>query len=146
EFVDSQEKLDKLAAVLKKEKSIAIDVQTAEGTPLNCEPVGLALSAGDNMASYIPLTEKNELIISSEKLDLSPIKDVLENPKIERWGNGRKSAALALKKIGINMLALSVDTQIAAYLCNPGSRSYDVDSLSFSELGMRKYKITKLED
>lgn len=136
ELIDTPEKLKKLAAVLSKKKALAIDVQTGLGTPLECEPVGLSISPAENEAYYIPLQKKSGFT------SLDTIKEVLEDQKIEKWGNALKGAAFALRKVGVELQPLVFDTQIAAYLCNPGSRSYDVASLSFSDFGMHKHKIT----
>jgi DNA polymerase I len=137
EIVDTIEKLESLVEKLDKQKAFALDVQTTVSKPLDAELIGLSISFKVGEAYYIPVYQKKELN------SLEVLKGILENEKIQKWGNELKSDALVLKKYGINLKPLSFDTNIAAYLIDPGKRSYDVESLGFSEFGMRKYGLEK---
>jgi DNA polymerase I len=136
ELVDTVEKLEDLIKVLEKKKAIAIDTITTVGRPLDAELVGLSIAVAEGEAYYIPVYQKKDLNA------LDALRGILENQKIEKWGNEIKTDALVLKKHGVNLRPLSFDTNIAAYLINPGSRSYDVESLGFAEFGMRRYALT----
>jgi DNA polymerase-1 len=51
---------------------------------------------------------------------------------------------LVLLKKGIKMDGIAFDTMLAAYILNPGKRNYDLDNLSFIELGYEKITIESL--
>jgi DNA polymerase-1 len=137
ELVDTVEKLEQLIELLEKKKAFAVDTITTVGRPMDAELVGLSVAVAEGEAYYVPVYQKKDLNA------LDALKGILENPKIEKWGNELKSDALILKKYGVNLAPLSFDTNIAAYLLNPGQRSYDVESLGFAEFGMRRYGIEK---
>ncbi len=139
ELVDTVEKLEDLIKLLEKKKAISIDTVTTVGRPVDAELVGLSVAVAEGEAYYIPVYQHKELNA------LGALKGVLENPKIEKWGNELKTDALVLKKYGINLRPFSFDTNIAAYLNNPGQRSYDVESLGFAQYGMRRYTLTGYE-
>ncbi|HYC80076.1 MAG TPA: DNA polymerase I [Candidatus Binatia bacterium] len=137
ELVDTVEKLEDLIQLIEKKKAIAIDTVTTVGRPLDAELVGLSIAVNEGEVYYIPVYQKKELNA------IDALKGVLENPRIEKWGNEIKTDALVLKKYGVNLYPFSFDTNIAAYLLNPGQRSYDTESLGFAEFGMRRYAIEK---
>lgn len=139
QLVDSVEKLEDLIKYLEKQKAIAIDVETTVGRPLEAELIGLSVSVKNDEAFYIPVYQKKGLNA------LDALKGILENSKIEKWGNELKTDALVLRKYGVNLWPLSFDTNIAAYLLNPGQRSYDTESLGYTEFGMRRYGIPNFE-
>lgn len=133
ELVDSVEKLEALVELLDKKKVLAIDVQTTGGRPLETNLVGLAIAVSENESYYVPATLDGAL---------DALKGILENKKIEKWGCELKNIALVLKKYGIDLQPLSFDTCVAAYLSNPGLRSYDTESLGFTQFGMRQKELT----
>lgn len=139
ELIDTQEKLNKLIKVLEKQTGFAINVETTLALPLEAELVGASFAIKENQAFYIPIYQKPELKA------LEKLKEVLEDPGIEKYGHDLKTDALVLKKYGTNLNPLSFDTMIAAYLVNPGLRSYDLESLGFSQFGMRKQIIPGFE-
>lgn len=135
EMVETVEKLEELIELIEKKKAIAIDVVRTVGKPIEAELVGLSIAVAENEAYYIPVFQRKKIKA------LEALRGVLENPKIAKWGNELKSDALVLKKYGINLSPFNFDTSIAAYLINPGQRSYDTESLGFAEFGMRQFDI-----
>jgi DNA polymerase I len=135
DVVDTVEKLEKLVKLLQKQKAIAVDTIKGAGRPLEAELIGLSVAVSEAEAYYVPTSIKG--------LDaLDALKGILENHKIEKWGNELKADGLILRKHGIELAPLAFDTSIAAYMINPGQRSYDTESLGFSEFGMRNHGIT----
>jgi DNA polymerase I len=132
-LVDSIEKLEDLIELLDKKKQIAIDIQTNGGRPLESELIGMAIAVSENEAFYVPASLDGAM---------DALRGILENSKIEKWGCDLKNIALVLEKYGIHMQPLSFDTCVAAYLSNPGLRSYDVESLGFAQFGMRQNSIS----
>lgn len=132
QLVDNEDTLKDLVSVLVKAKAVAIDAQVTSYRPTEADLVGLAIAVSDRQSFYIPANFKAGLV---------GVKEFLENPKIEKWGSELKSTATVLKKYGVNLNPFTFDTNIAAYLNNPGLRSYDIESLAFAEFGVRKHVI-----
>jgi len=130
EVVDSSKKMEALLKVLAKKKAIAVDLQRTKGAVFDSQPIALSVAVSEDQAYYVPADR------------ISDLAAVLFDAKIEKWGNGLKVDALVLKQAGVPLAPMTFDTCIAAYLCNPGQRSYDTESLGFTEFGMRRHALT----
>jgi len=64
----------------------------------------------------------------------SQLKAVFENEQIVKYGHELKQEYLRLFKEGIDPKGLVFDTYIAAYLINPGLKSYDLSELLLTDL------------
>ncbi|HYE22600.1 MAG TPA: DNA polymerase I [Verrucomicrobiae bacterium] len=139
-IIDTTKKLNDLIIILQKQKTIAIDTEKTIGPLVDSQLVGFSLSFKPNQAYYIPTFQHPELDA------FSALKPILENIKIEKVGHDLKTDSLLLKKYGVNLFPLNFDTEIAAYLINPGQRNYQIESLGFTELGLRKKAIEGYEE
>ena len=131
--VDNPDVLDDMVKALSKTKSVAVDIQTTSYRPTEADLVGISIALSGRHSFYIPADYKE---------GVEAAKKFLEDEKIQKWGSELKATAIVLKKSGINMAPITFDVTIAAYLNNPGQRSYDIESLAFSEFGVRQYGIT----
>ena len=66
--------------------------------------------------------------------EMSEIKEILEDPEIEKVGHDLKRTALLLARAGVKLRGFSFDVMIASYLFDPGSRDHGVASLALKEL------------
>jgi DNA polymerase-1 len=133
--VDTKEKLEELVKLLKKQSGFAIDTQTTKDLPLNAQLVGMSFAVREGQSYYVPTFQHTELGA------LEALKAVLEDRTIDKYGHNLKADFLVLKKYGINLAPLAFDTQIAAYLANPGLRSYELSSLGVSEFNLMKQEL-----
>ena len=132
-LVAGPEEYEKFIAELQKQKSFAIDTETTSLNPLQAELLGIGFCWRKEAAHYLP------------KDQIGPeVRSQLESPKIAKTGHNIKYDFLVLKRAGIELAGISFDTMIAAYLLNPGSRNFDLDTLAFNEFGFRKTKIENL--
>jgi len=63
------------------------------------------------------------------------LKDILEDEKIKKAGHSLKDIIKKLHVSDINLKNIYFDTQIAAYLINPGMKNYELSKLVFEHLG-----------
>ncbi|MEO8065506.1 MAG: DNA polymerase I [Candidatus Doudnabacteria bacterium] len=72
---------------------------------------------------------------------VSELKDVLEDPKIEKIGFDLKTLHQIFLSSGIELLPMTFDVLLASYLANPGQRSYEPED--FSEIFARTQELEK---
>lgn len=129
-LIDTQEKAEKLAKKLANVEELAIDTETDSLGGITSKMIGLALCAKEGEAYYVltPVVE--------------PLRKILENPKIKKYGHNIKYDLEVLHRAGYVVAGLEFDTKIAAYLMQPSSRSHTLDNLAFVEL---KHEMVPIE-
>ena len=126
-LVDTKEEIQALVQKITEGKKLAIStVGEEEGNLL-----GISFSTGINKNYYLPVS-------NTGRKTFELLKPYLENQDIEKYGHNLKFDWHSLKKYGVNLLPFSFDVAIAAYLLNPGQRGYELEDLSFAELGVMK--------
>src|SRR3990167_8887205 len=133
QLLESAKEYEKFLRELREQKEYAVDTETTSIDPLQSRLVGIGFSWKAGHAYYVPAT-----IIDGE------LKKILQSEDSLKIGHNIKYDYLALKKNQIQLGGHWSDTMIAAYLLSPGSRVFDLDTLSFTEFGFRKTPITKL--
>lgn len=134
-IIKSKKEIFKLVKKLSQSKGIAVDVETDKLDPVSGKLIGVSFSPKPKQAFYVPI--KNEK-------DLVEFKQVLENPKIEKYGHNLKYDYMILKHHGIDLNPISFDTMIASYLLNPQTRAHSLDQAAFVEFGLEMIPITDL--
>jgi len=75
---------------------------------------------------------------------LEKLKPILENKNIKKFGHNIKYDIKVMACYEIKVQGIAVDTMIASYLLNPGTRQHNLDALTFSEFGHQKITKTDL--
>ena len=133
-LIDSKEKFENFLAELKKQKEFALDTETTGLNPFEAKLLGISFSWQAGKAFYLP--------INNFQFSLSDLKSILENPAIKKIGHNIKYDFEVLENFGIKLAGIFFDTMVAAYLLNPGKRTYSLDFLVFAEFG---FQMTTLE-
>lgn len=126
-LINNDKKLTSFLKTLKQQKDFSL-MAAPVADPDYSHLHGLSFSWKNNQAYYLPAAPKN----------LTAVKDILEDEKINKSGHDLKITWHRLHKRGLNLKGLNFDTAIASYLLNPGDRRHNLDSLIFSELGQEK--------
>ena len=148
QILDLQSDLTDLVEDVRASGRVAIASEFTTKDPLVGDLVSLAFSTKSGVASYFPfghqqafeLTlegENQEAVENLSGLDsreMSEIKEILEDPEIEKVGHDLKRTALLLARAGVKLRGFSFDVMIASYLFDPGSRDHGVASLALKEL------------
>ncbi len=129
-LVDTEEKAKKLAKQLAGVEELAIDTETDSLGGITSNMIGLALCAKEGEAYYVLA------------LIVEPLRGILENAKIKKYGHNIKYDLEVLRHAGYEVGGLDFDTKIAAYLMQPSSRSHTLDNLAFVEL---KHEMVSIE-
>lgn len=134
-LVNDQKEFEGLISKIKKSKLFVFDVET---TTLGGRLIGISFAFVEKEAYYLLLLN------NKSNYYLRKLKPIFEKNNYKKIGHNLKYDCLILSQAGIKVEGLEFDTMLAAYILNPGKRNYDLDSLSFIELGMEKTSILEL--
>jgi len=152
-LIQKRSELKELAADLKGAAQLVVDTETTSLDPLAAELVGISLCVDTDRAWYVPCghrDEQGELLPG--QLDLSDILELvgplLADLSLAKIGHNLKydySVLAAPQNGGIEMAGPLYDTMIAAWLLDPGRRSYKLDDLC-RELDMEMTSFAQVVD
>lgn len=140
--------LEHLRTVLKhlaERKEIAVDTETTSVNALKAKLVGVSLCGEAGEAFYVPLAHSAD---SERNLPFDDavalLKDLLENPKVQKIGQNIKYDLHVLRRHGINVNPISFDTMLASYVLDPSSRQHSLDLLALKHFDYQMQPITDL--
>jgi DNA polymerase-1 len=144
--VFSREALEKLLADLRKAPLVSVDFETTGKDPMAVSLVGIALALEPFSAYYIPLT--HSYLGVPEQLDkdyvLGKLKPILENGKIRKYGQNIKYEIIILRREGIDLKGIYLDTMVASYLLNPAKFNHNLGDIAIEYLGRKMTPISDL--
>lgn len=135
-FIENDSDFKKFLALVSKQKEFAVDSETTGLNPFAAELLGLSFSWKATEAFYV--------LIDGQADRLEALRPILEDAKVKKWGHNIKYDMEVLATAGVALQGVVGDTMIADYLLHPGSRTHDLDTVVFTELGHRMIPITKL--
>jgi len=152
-----------LAEVIKKIESVgcvALDTETTSTNPMIADLVGISLSCETGIAYYIPvghtkealqvyqdpddLTSIKELTAIPCKRALEMLKPVMGNEAIGKIGHNIKYDLLVLRRAGLDIKGVVLDTMVASYLTDSSRIRHNLDELSLQHLKRRLISISDL--
>jgi DNA polymerase-1 len=143
-LVQTEKDLDGISGLLDNAPFLVIDTETTAIDPLSAELVGISICVAADQAFYIPLAHKggNDEPVTGQldkKLVLEFLCPYLENPALPKLGHNLKFDYSIIRQLGdeVNLAGPLWDTMIAAYLLNPGRRSFKLDDLCREQLDLR---------
>lgn len=139
--------LHTLAQRLGDADFITFDVETDDLDPHTANLVGLALSVREGEGFYIPIAHKG-LEASAYNVPLEDVRALigpfLAARRIPARAHNAKFDMLVLWRHGFDITNVDFDTMIAAWLINPGRRTYGLKALAFERLGVEMTPIEEL--
>ena len=107
--------------------------------------VGIAVSVGSRQARYIPLA--HHALDAGPQPDrrdvVAALKDVFEDPAIEKVGHDLKREVMALARYGVTLRGLAFDTMLASYLLDATRSAHPLEEVALEHIG---YKALTEED
>ena len=107
---------------------ISVDTETTSINPVEAELVGLSFSYAPNKACYIPVQNKNQKILSKDKV-IKKVKSLLEDVSIKKVGQNLKYDYIVLLQEGINLQSME-DTMLISYTLDAGLNRHNLNLLS----------------
>jgi DNA polymerase-1 len=97
--------------------------------PRAAQLIGITIALSENEAVYIPLGHKEVANNCDLSAVLNCLKIIIENPDITKIGHDLKYDYQVFKNYGIHLNGITFDTMIAAYLLDPGKRTFELEVL-----------------
>ncbi|MEW6359894.1 MAG: DNA polymerase I [Planctomycetota bacterium] len=142
--VDTEKEFNSFLSNLKRQKRFSVDLETTSLSTLQAEIVGLSFAWKEREAHYLPVRGPEGSRLLDEKKTLAALKPILEDESVGKIGQNIKYDALVLRNHGVHLQGIVFDTMVAAYLCESGSRRYNLDDLALTYLGHKNIPISDL--
>lgn len=134
EIIDSQKKTEDLVKKLAKQRAFIFNIEAEDLSPFDVRLLGVSFCFEEGKSFYVPCF----------KSEILNFKFVFENIKIHKYGHDIKRGIKILYGKGIRFAAADFDTMIAAYLLNPGAKSYELRDLILAKIGEKTASIEEL--
>jgi DNA polymerase-1 len=140
-LVDSQEKLEHLAARIREVGTYAIDVETTAVDPMTADLVGIAIAVSPYEGYYIPVGHSDwaNITLDDTRATIGP---VIADPSLNAYAHHGKYDLQVLERHGFEIGKIEFDTMIAAFLL--GEHSIGLKDLAFNRLGIQMTEISTL--
>lgn len=127
---------------IKKTGFMCIDTQTTNLLPRAADLIGFTIAIDPNEAFYIPIG----YLHCDLKSVINIFNEILQDPSIKKIGQNLKYDYQIFKNEGVCLKGITFDTMIAAYLLDPGKRTYDLDVLATEWLEIEITPFNELVD
>jgi len=121
---------------LRKQKEFAVDTETTGLNQIEAKLLGISFSWEEGVGYYVNVRDHAGW--------LKQLQPILEDEAVAKIGHNLKYDFQILWQHCVELKPLSVDTMVASYLLNPGSRQHNLDGAVFSELGYEMQPIEAL--
>lgn len=131
-----EDTLRRLISEIKRAKCVAIDTETDSPYPTQAHLVGMSFSIKPHHAFYLPLRHDYKDAprqIPAEKT-ASLFKDILGDPKIKKIGQNVKYDTIVLKREGLPVQGIELDTMVLSYLLEPNWGKHNLNKLALTYL------------
>jgi DNA polymerase-1 len=138
-IVLKERELHELINRIKKAKFVSLDTETDSLFPTQARLVGLSFSTKADYACYLPLGHDYPNAprqIPKEKA-LHLLKEVLSDPGIKKIGQNIKYDYIVLKKEGIQLRGLDLDSMVLSYLLEPNWGKHNLNKLALTYLQVK---------
>src|SRR5262249_12341126 len=129
-LVDTPAKFKDFFAQLRRQKRIAVDLETTGLDPLLSEIVGFAFSWEAGEAWYLAVRAPEGEARLEPEPTLAQLARVLENSTIAKVNQNIKYDSLVLRNQGVTLVGIVGDPMVADYLLHAGERSHNMEDLA----------------
>jgi DNA polymerase-1 len=138
QIIATPDALAKLVKRLKGAKRLTFDVETTSTDAIIADLVGVALTDAPGRGYYVPT--------SNIKRQISDLKLLFEDDKLEKIGHNAKYDVTVLAQHGLETRGPIFDTMVAAWLIDPRPPGgyYGLKNLAWTRLGVEMTEITEL--
>lgn len=137
--VFTRTELDDMVAALSKAGSFALDTETTSLVAVQADLVGLSFATEAGSGWYVPVGHRYlgapEQLPQQEVIEV--LRPLLEDGACRKTGQNIKYDALVLRRAGIELAGIDIDTMILSYLTHPEAKSHGMDALALEHLNYR---------
>ena len=130
------DQLHKLVSRIKKIKCVSLDTETDSPFPTRARLVGMSFSVEPDQAFYLPLGHDYAGAPAqlSKKKAFRILGPVLSDPMIIKIGQNIKYDFIVLRREGLELQGIDLDTMILSYLLEPNWGKHNLGKLALSYL------------
>jgi len=128
--------LEELVSSIKKTGMVSLDTETDNIFPTQARLVGMSFSLIPGEAYYLPLRHNYPGAPAQLSIETAfeILRDVLEDPKIKKVGQNIKYDFIVLKREGLDLQGIDLDTMVLSYLLEPNWGKHNLDRLALAYL------------
>lgn len=124
----NEKDLDKMLALLQKEKVIAFDIETDNADEMQASPIGFAFAVNNNEGFYLPIRAKDTDCLAEDFVK-AKLKELFANKDLKVIGQNIKYDYKVAKRWGLEIEPY-FDTMLAAWLLDSQFGKYGLDRLA----------------
>jgi DNA polymerase-1 len=131
-----ENELQKLVARIKKAKFVSLDTETDSPYPNRANLVGMSFSVKSDQAFYLPLRHDYPDVprqLPKERA-FRLLKEILANPNIKKIGQNIKYDSIVLRREGIPLQGIDLDSMVLSYLLEPNWGKHNLNRLALTYL------------
>jgi DNA polymerase-1 len=135
--VTEPDELTRVVAEIREAGRLSLSLQTTTADPMRGSLEGLALAWTPGQAVYVPVARPQLEITAVPARDvvLAALRPLLEAPGVAKLSARGKHDQIVLNRCGVGFAGLAFDAFVAAYLLDPGRRSYSLEEMAREHLG-----------
>jgi DNA polymerase-1 len=134
-----EKELRELAEAIRRSGAVALDTEADSPLPTRARLVGMSFAVEPDKAVYLPLghdyPEAPDQI--SKETALRILKGILTDPRIRKTGQNIKYDYIVLKREGLDLEGIDLDTMVLSYLLEPNWGKHNLEKLALSYLQTR---------
>ncbi len=140
--------LASMIAECRRAGFVAIDTEASALDPMHARLVGLSVAVAPDRSWYLPfahvapdgplaggIAPPNLPPLDSEPL--RPLRDLLGDPAVSKAAHQVKYDWIVLRRCGVELAGVVYDSMLAAFILDPGRRSFALDELARDRLNVR---------
>lgn len=135
----SEADLDAMIEQLEQAGRFALDSETTSLVAVQAELVGLSFAVAAEQGWYVPVGHRYLGVPEqlSCELVLEKLRPLLEGEQYLKVGQNIKYDALVLRRAGIELAGIELDTMLLSYVVHPEAKSHGLDALAAEHLNHR---------
>ncbi len=137
-LVATAEQFAAFLAELKRQKRFAFDTETDDLGAMKSNLVGMSFSWAKAAGYYVPVKGPDGQPHVPAGEVLAAVKAILEDATVQKVGHNIKYDLLVMRKLGIDVQGVALDSMIAAFLLDSSRMQYGMDRLALDLLNFKK--------
>jgi len=131
-----EKELEDLVLQIKNEKTVSLDTETNSPHPTRARLVGLSFAVESGSAFYVPLRHNYQGAPSQipKEAAFRLLEGVLSDPRIKKIGQNIKYDSIVLRREGVDLKGLDLDTMVLSYLLEPNWGKHNLEKLALHYL------------
>ncbi len=128
-----------LAALIRRSGAVALDTETDSPLPTRAHLVGMSFAVEPGKAFYLPLGHDYPGAPAQipKKTAFEILRSVLTDSRIKKTGQNIKYDYIVLKREGLDLDGIDLDTMVLSYLLEPNWGKHNLEKLALAYLQTR---------